>query len=119
MSIRLLASTRGFRPSAGTLLTLIVLGAMGAAYVAGDLSFLWDTTAWQMGFAAVAQTPSDPYWKTIGIAILNTVVVAAVSVTVATVIGSLIAFIAVGGNALWGRLARAYVQFFRNMPLIL
>lgn len=119
MSHRSSASRSRYKLSAGMLLTLIVLVAMGVAYLAGDLQFLWDATSWQMGFAAVPQSPGDPYWKTIGIAILNTVVVAAVSITIATVIGSLIAFVAVGGNALWGRLARAYVQFFRNMPLIL
>jgi len=119
MNNRIFTARNRFKVSAGTLLTLIVLGAMGVAYSVGDLQFLWDTTAWQMGFAAVAQSPSDPYWKTISIAILNTVVVAAVSITVATALGSLIAFITISGNALWARLARAYVQFFRNMPLIL
>jgi len=92
---------------------------MAVAYVTDNLRFLWDATAWQMGFAAVQQSPSDPYWKTIGISVLNTVVVAAVSISVATVIGGMVAFVTISGNALWSKLARCYVQFFRNMPLIL
>lgn len=119
MSNRISIARARIALSGGTLLTLIVLVAMAAAYATGNLRFLWDSTAWQLGFSAVEQVPSDPYWKTIGISILNTVIVAAVSISIATVLGSMIAFIAISGNPLWSKLAKSYVQFFRNMPLIL
>ncbi len=107
------------RLSTGSLLTILVFVAIAVAYVMGELDFLRNATSWQMGFSVITQTPSDPYWKTIGISVLNTVVLAAVSIALATVIGSLVAFLAVSGHPLWSRLAKAYVQVFRNMPLIL
>lgn len=107
------------RPTTGAALTLIVMGAVIAALVSGQLAFLQDSTSWQLGFSVVPQAPSDPYWKTLGIAVLNTVVLAGVAIVVATVGGAAIAFLAIAGNPAWRRIAGGYVQFFRNMPLIL
>jgi His/Glu/Gln/Arg/opine family amino acid ABC transporter permease subunit len=108
-----------WRLSTGAALTLIVMGAVIAAMVSGNLAFLEDSTYWQLGFSVVPQAPSDPYWKTMGVAVLNTVVLAAVAIVVATVAGAAFAFIAIAGNPAWSRIASGYVQFFRNMPLIL
>lgn len=107
------------RLSTGAALTLIVIGAVMAALVSGNLAFLQDSTSWQLGFSVIPQAPSDPYWKTMGIAVLNTVVLAGVAIVVATVAGATIAFTAIAGNPAWSRIASGYVQFFRNMPLIL
>lgn len=108
-----------FRLTTGTALTLVVLAALVAAMATGNLTFLNDSTSWQLGFSVFPQSPGDPYWRTIGIAVLNTMVLAVVAIVVATVVGAGVAFIAIAGNPAWGRLASAYVQFFRNMPLIL
>lgn len=107
------------RLSTGAALTLIVIGFVVAAMASGSLAFLQDATSWQLGFSVIPQAPSDPYLKTMGIALLNTVVLAGVAIVVASVVGSAIAFLAIAGNPAWSRIAGAYVQFFRNMPLIL
>ena len=107
------------RVGAGAALTLLVAALLVAALASGSLSFLQDPTSWQLGFSVVSQTPSDPYWKTMGIAILNTVVLAGVAIVVATILGAALAFVSIAGNPAWSRLAGGYVQFFRNMPLIL
>lgn len=108
-----------FRLSTGAALTLVVVGALIAALLSGNLAFLQDATSWQLGFSVVPQSPSDPYWVTMGIAALNTVALAVVAIVVATVAGAAIAFMAIAGNPAWSRIASGYVQFFRNMPLIL
>ena len=107
------------RLSTGTALTLVVIAAVVAALATGNLGFLQDATSWQLGFSVVPQSPSDPYWITMGVAVLNTVVLALVAIVLATVGGAAVAFIAIAGNPAWSRIASGYVQFFRNMPLIL
>lgn len=109
------------KPNVGTggVLTLIVIAAVALAFAAGHLAFLRDATAWQLGFSILPQTPADPYWATLGIAVLNTVTLSAAAIAVATLIGSVIALVSIAGNPTWAALARGYVQFFRNMPLIL
>jgi His/Glu/Gln/Arg/opine family amino acid ABC transporter permease subunit len=97
---------------------LVVLAACVVAYATGSLRFLDDATSWQLGFSVLAQEPGDPYWRTLGISVLNTLVLAGASIAVATVVGTVVALIAVTGHPLWSRLARGYVQLFRNMPLI-
>jgi len=107
------------RFSTGTALTLVVIAAVIAALATGNLSFLADATSWQLGFSVLPQAPSDPYWVTMGIAILNTIVLATIAIMMATFVGAAVAFIAIAGNPAWSRIASGYVQFFRNMPLIL
>lgn len=107
------------RLSTGAALTLAVAVALLFALLTGELGFLWDATSWQMGFSVLPQTPSDPYWKTIAIAVLNTLVLAIASLGAATVIGAVIALLSIAGNPAWSRIASAYVQVFRNIPLIL
>ena len=107
------------RLTAGNTLTLAVVVVTIGALLTGSLGFLDNSTGWQLGFSVIPQQPSDAYWKTLGIATLNTVVLAAVAIGAATLVGSLIAVVSVMGNPMWNRLAMGYVQTFRNMPLIL
>jgi len=103
----------------GTLPALAVLAACLVAYATGSLRFLDDATSWQLGFSVIAQEPGDPYWRTLGISLLNTLVLAGISIAAATFIGTLVALVAITGHPLWSRFARGYVQLFRNMPLII
>jgi ABC-type amino acid transport system permease subunit len=100
------------------LLLLIALGAI-AAWASGALSFLGNPTGWQLGFSLSTQHPVDPYWKTILLSVANTVVIAAVAIVLATIGGTLAAILIIGENPLWSRLAKAYIQLFRNTPLLL
>ncbi|SCK20056.1 general L-amino acid transport system permease protein [Variovorax sp. HW608] len=102
----------------GAVPALAVLAACLIAYATGSLRFLDDATSWQLGFSVLPQEPGDPYWRTLGISVLNTLVLAGVSIGAATVIGTIVALLAVTGHPLWSRLARGYVQLFRNMPLL-
>lgn len=114
------ATTRfSIRLTNGVVLTLLILGASLVALLTGELRFLGQPTGWQLGFSVLPQQPSDPYWVTIGLSVLNTIVLAAVGIAIATVLGSVAALLIVAGNPVWSGVARAYVQMFRNMPLIL
>lgn len=107
------------RPTTGGAFVVAVTVATAIWAGLGGLDFLNRPTGWQMGFSLVSQTPSDPYWRTIGIAVGNTVLVAAISIVIATIAGSLVAIVSIGQNPVWSRMAKVYVQLFRNMPLIL
>jgi ABC-type amino acid transport system permease subunit len=72
-----------------------------------------------LGFSALPQEPTDPYWKTMAIAIINTLLVAGVSILIASLAGALLAFLAISAKGVWGRLAQTYVAIFRNVPLVL
>jgi general L-amino acid transport system permease protein len=107
------------RLTVGILLTSLVAVVSGVALTTGELRFLDQPTGWQLGFSVVPQQPSDPYWQTIGISVLNTIVMAGLGIAIATLLGGSAAFIVMGGNPAWSRFAKGYVQIFRNMPLIL
>lgn len=107
------------RVTTGRALVILVLIAVGLAYVAGQLEFLKNPTSWQLGFSVLPQEPSDPYVWTLAVALLNTVVLSTVSIVTATLLGASMALLAISNSPVWSRLARAYVQLFRNMPLIL
>jgi ABC-type amino acid transport system permease subunit len=110
---------RSVRFSTGSLLLLLIVLAAVAAWASGALSFLDNPTGWQLGFSLSPQHPVDPYWKTILLSVENTVVIAAVSIMLATVMGTLAAILVIGENPLWSRIGRSYVQVFRNTPLLL
>ncbi|MBR1175226.1 ABC transporter permease subunit [Bradyrhizobium sp. KB893862 SZCCT0404] len=97
----------------------VVVAATTAGLMLGLFDFLIRPTGWQMGFSILPQRSSDPYWWTIGLSYLNTVVLALLAVIVATVVGTVMAIIIVGRNPVWKMVAVAYVQLFRNMPLLL
>jgi His/Glu/Gln/Arg/opine family amino acid ABC transporter permease subunit len=105
--------------STGSLLLLLVTLAALAAYASGALSFLANPTGWQLGFSLYPQHPIDPYWKTILLSVANTVTLAATAILLATLTGTLMAILVIGENPLWSPISRAYIQVFRNTPLLL
>ena len=63
--------------------------------------------------------PSDPYGRAFVVGLFNTLRVSAIGIVAATLIGGLIGIIGLSGNWLVRSMARAYVEIFRNVPLLL
>ena len=61
---------------------------------------------------------SDTFRYALVVAITNTVLVSVMGVVLATLLGVLIGVARLSGNWLVSRLALAYVEFFRNVPLL-
>ncbi len=61
---------------------------------------------------------SDTFLYALGVAITNTLIVAVAGVILATLLGILIGVARLSGNWLVSRLAMAYIEFFRNVPLL-
>ena len=61
---------------------------------------------------------SDSFGYALGVAAVNTVVVSVVGVILATMLGIFIGVARLSGNWLVSKLALVYVEFFRNVPLL-
>lgn len=59
------------------------------------------------------------YGRAIVVGILNTLLVSCLSIVLSTILGTLIGVFRLGHNRLLSRLAHAYVELFRNTPLLL
>ena len=62
---------------------------------------------------------SDTFLYAFGVAAVNTIVVSIVGVILATLLGIFIGVCRLSGNWLVAKLALAYIEFFRNVPLLI
>ena len=61
---------------------------------------------------------SDTFLYAFGVAITNTLIVAVAGVILATLLGIVIGVARLSGNWLVSKLATVYIEFFRNVPLL-
>lgn len=81
--------------------------------------FLWRSTGWNVNFSLLPTSSSDPYWWFFFNGLLNTIFLGAIGLVAATLVGSLVGGARISSNELLQLLGRTYVDFFRNIPLIL
>jgi general L-amino acid transport system permease protein len=96
--------------------TFVNLRAHG---IRSGFDFLSDPAGFDIGEAPIPYQPSDPYWKAIGVGLLNTLRVAVIGIVATTVLGTLVGIGRASRNALLRGLCYAYVELFRNVPLLL
>ena len=71
-----------------------------------------------IGQTFIPYESSDSFGYALGVAALNTVIVSIVGVILATMLGIFIGVARLSGNWLVSKLALVYVEFFRNVPLL-
>ena len=71
-----------------------------------------------IGIHFIPYESSDTFLYAFGVAAVNTVVVAIVGVILATILGIMMGVLRLSGNWIASRVALAYIEFFRNVPLI-
>jgi len=81
--------------------------------------FLWRATSWQLSVSIFSQSLSDPYWWTILMGVVNTLVLGLLCIAVATVIGSVIGLLRLSSNLVVRTATTVYVDVIRNVPVIL
>jgi general L-amino acid transport system permease protein len=87
--------------------------------IASGFAFLWREAGFEIGETGLlAYDAADSYLRALGIGLWNTVRVAAIGVAFATVLGTLIGLARLSPNWLLARLAAAYVEVVRNVPLL-
>lgn len=81
--------------------------------------FLEKATGWDVSFSLLPHSASDPYWWFFLIGIVNTLFLGTLGLMLATLIGGTIGIMRTVDNPVLNLMGRSYVDFFRNIPLIL
>jgi general L-amino acid transport system permease protein len=91
---------------------------MVKAGIASGFRFLWRDSGIEVPFNLTGYKPSDSILALLWTGIVNTLLVSAVSILVATVIGFAVGLLRLSHNWLLSTLAGFYVEFVRNIPLL-
>ena len=89
---------------------------MVKAGIASGFNFLWRDSGIEVPFNLTGYKPSDTILALLWTGIVNTLLVSACSIAVATVIGFTIGLLRLSRNWLLSTLAGAYIEFVRNIP---
>ncbi len=92
---------------------------MARAGIATGFSYLGREASFEIGESLIPYTPADSYGRALLVGLLNTLLVSALGVVLATVLGTTIGVARRSRNWLVAKLALAYVEALRNVPLLL
>ena len=81
--------------------------------------FLAQESSFDMQFSLMDYDGQDPYWWAYVVALLNTLLVAFLGIIFCTIIGVIVGIARLSPNFLIRNTAAWYVEFFRNIPLLL
>lgn len=81
--------------------------------------FLWRTSGFSISFTLIPFDRTSYYWEAFVVGLLNTLLVAAIGIFFATILGFTIGIARLSSNWLVSRIATIYVEIIRNVPLLL
>ncbi len=81
--------------------------------------FLAQESSFDVQFSLIEYDGSHSYFRAYLVGLLNTILVSAIGIILATIIGVLVGIARLSNNYLIKRTAAVYVEFFRNIPLLL
>ena len=123
--------SRAFRGLAWQVLAVLLIGAalwflahntlenMRARGIQSGFGFLTQPAGFDIGESLIPYDALDPYWKAFAVGVLNTLRVAIVGIVLATIWGTLLGIGRFSRNAIVRGLCYAYVEVFRNIPILL
>lgn len=82
-------------------------------------SFVEQEAGFDINQNVIAYTPADTYGRALVVGLINTLIVAVVGIFFATILGTVIGVARLSTNWLVAKLASAYVEVVRNIPLLL
>jgi general L-amino acid transport system permease protein len=91
---------------------------MVKAGMASGFQFLWRDSGIEVPFNITGYKPSDTILALLWTGIVNTLLVSAAAVVVATIVGFTVGLMRLSHNWLLSTLAAVYVEFVRNIPLL-
>jgi len=127
---RALGGTAGWRGFALQVVLLVALvwaihaiignarANLAAQKVASGFGFLWSTSGFAVSQALIPYSESSTYLQALLVGLTNTLVVSIVGIVCATIIGFLVGLGRLSPNWLLARIAGAYVELIRNLPLL-
>lgn len=86
--------------------------------IASGFGFLWNTAGFGVSQALIPYSESDTYFRVLLVGLTNTLVVSLVGIVCATILGFVIGLGRLSPNWLLARIAGAYVELIRNLPLL-
>ncbi len=89
-----------------------------AQKIASGFGFLENTAGFGVNQTLIPYQESDTYGRVFLVGLLNTLLVAAIGIVFATIIGFLIGIARLSSNWLIARLGTMYVEALRNLPLL-
>jgi general L-amino acid transport system permease protein len=81
--------------------------------------FLWKTSGFNISFSLFPFDRTSFYWEAFLVGLTNTILVSAIGIVLATILGFTIGIGRLSSNYLVSRLATIYVETIRNIPLLL
>jgi general L-amino acid transport system permease protein len=87
--------------------------------IASGFGFLGTTAGFGISMSLIQYAEDSSYLRAFLVGLLNTVLVSAIGVVLATVLGFLLGIMRLSRNWLIAKLAAAYVEVVRNLPLLL
>ena len=84
-----------------------------------DFAFLWNTAGFDIIQRPIEYSRESTYLEAVIIGFLNTLIVAALGIIFATLIGFVIGIMRLSSNWLIAKIATGYVEIVRNIPLLL
>ena len=118
----------------GAFYQLITLGlvALGIYYIvtytarnmlerglASGFHFLGVESQFDIGMTLIEYSPTSTYFDSFIVGLLNTLLVAGIGILFATIIGFTVGIMRLSSNWLIAKIAEAYVEVLRNIPLLL
>lgn len=106
---------------------LLVIGAvannvsnnLAANGIATGFGFLSETAGYEVTMSLIEYSASDTHWDAYLVGLLNTLVVSILGIITATLMGLFVALGRLSSNWLLSRLCYAYLEYFRNVPIII
>lgn len=95
------------------------LNNMQAMGITTGFGFLDDRAGFGIIQSLIDYSPASTYGRTFVVGLLNTLLVSALSIVAATILGFVIGIARLSPNWLLSRLANVYIEVFRNIPLLL
>lgn len=86
--------------------------------IASGFDFLWNISGFPISQSLVHYELTSTYGRVLTVGILNTLLVSAIGIVLATIIGFVIGILRLSQNWLIAKLAAVYVETLRNIPLL-
>jgi general L-amino acid transport system permease protein len=91
---------------------------LAAQNIASGFGFLEQTAGFGISQTLIPYAESSSYGRAFLVGLVNTLLIAALGISFATIIGFAVGIARLSSNVLLARLASAYVELMRNLPLL-
>ena len=95
---------------------MINLEAIGKGYSFG---FLWEPASYDISQRLIEYDSRSPHWRATVVGILNTLLVAACGIVLATIVGFVLGVLRLSHNWLINKVVYGYIEYVRNVPVLL